>query len=60
MFRIDPEPPLVPYEPPMPCCPVCGEETDTFFRDRFNSIIGCDMCVDSVDAYDWVEENGET
>lgn len=36
-----------------PRCPVCGEETDTFFRNKYFDIIGCDECLKTVDAWDW-------
>lgn len=29
----------------MPVCPVCGKETDTFYVDKENEIVGCDRCV---------------
>ena len=39
-------------------CPWCGEECDTFFKDKFGTIIGCENCVTEVDAYDWVQHHG--
>ena len=42
-------------EPPAPRCPVCGEEADTFFRDREHAIVGCDNCLHTVDAWDYEE-----
>lgn len=41
-----------PPDIPWPRCPVCGEETDTFYRDREFDIIGCDNCIHSVDAWE--------
>ena len=53
------EPPISPPEPTNPpCCPICGEETDTYFRDYYGDIVGCDSCVKPVDAWDWREEHG--
>ena len=48
-----PEPPL---EPDFPRCPICGEETDTFYRDADGDIVGCDNCVKAIDAWDYVED----
>lgn len=42
-----------PHDPPLPRCPVCGEETDTFYRDMDHDIVGCDNCIHSVDAWDY-------
>jgi hypothetical protein len=39
-----------PEQYPAPCCPVCGQECDTFFKDRFGDIFGCDECVTRTDA----------
>lgn len=57
MARIK-EPPIQPPEPTKPpCCPVCMQETDTFFRDYWNEIVGCDNCITPVDAWDWRSEH---
>ena len=46
-----PELPLEPPAPkPMPVCPVCGDETDTYYKDFHGTIVGCDQCMDTVDA----------
>lgn len=37
-----------------PVCPVCGMETDTYYR-VFGEIVGCDGCVHSVDAWEVCE-----
>ena len=49
-----PHDPRCPYapEPEPPICPVCDKETDTFYRDRYKEIIGCDECVSTVDAWE--------
>lgn len=46
-----PEPPE-PKPEEFPHCPVCGEWCDTIYRNREGEIIGCDNCVDSMDAWD--------
>lgn len=43
-----------PPEAPFPICPVCGEETDTYYKNDSGEIVGCDHCVRTVDA--WEEE----
>lgn len=47
-------------EPPekeeMPRCPVCMAETDTFKRNYWGEIVGCDECIEDVDAWDWKRE----
>ena len=36
-----------------PRCPVCGEETDVFFRNcRSGEILGCDNCIEERDAWE--------
>lgn len=39
-------------EPPCPICPVCGEECETIYKDRYGAIAGCDVCVETRDAWD--------
>ena len=47
---------LTPPEPkPMPRCPICMTETDTFVLGYWGNIIGCDECTKEVDAYDYEE-----
>ena len=33
------------------CCPVCGEQCETFYK-VIHEIVGCEKCVDKVDAYE--------
>ena len=41
-------------EPKPIICPCCGEECETFYRDRFCQIFACDGCVQIEDAaYLW-------
>lgn len=49
----NPEPP----EQNMPRCPECGEECETIYRGRDGQILGCENCVDALNAYDWEEMN---
>lgn len=39
------------------CCPVCGEECETLYKDAWGEIFACDRCVEEVDA--WEELNDE-
>lgn len=53
-------PPNSYYEPPepkAPRCPICGAETDTFKKDHYGEIVGCDECVKDIDAWDYVEDD---
>ena len=38
-----------------PVCPVCGKECDTLFK-RNGEVVGCEMCVKAVDAYEEMAE----
>ena len=49
----EPEPKLAP-----PVCPICGEETDTFIADKDRNIIGCENCIEYLDAWDFADEEG--
>ena len=39
-----------PPEPEVPVCPKCGQETDTFYLNVENEIVGCFECIKRVDA----------
>lgn len=34
-----------------PHCPVCGEECEKVYRNRDFEIVGCDCCLDDLDAW---------
>lgn len=36
-------------------CPICGEECESFYK-LDGDIVGCDMCVENVDAYEEMTE----
>ena len=46
------EPRLEPPTAPVPICPVCGAETDTYYCDKYGDIVGCSECIETQDAYD--------
>ena len=48
--------PTPPDPDPMPVCPECGEECETLYRDSTGAIIGCERCIDTVDAYEYQYE----
>lgn len=53
------EPRLDPPDPdPAPRCPVCGEECETFYIFDETEIVGCDRCIEAVDAIDYADANG--
>ena len=35
-----------------PRCPVCGEETDTLYQDGMGDIVGCERCLEQIDAWE--------
>lgn len=37
------------------CCPVCGEECRWLYRNGVGDIVGCDVCLDEIDAEEWEE-----
>lgn len=40
-----------PQEKAMPICPVCWQECETIYRFRdTGDVIGCDECIEAVDA----------
>lgn len=47
-LRTNPDAPY--YE--VPHCPVCGCECETIYRNRYDEIIGCNECIDAVDAWE--------
>ena len=44
--RVEPKP----YKAPR--CPVCGEETDTLYKNIYGETVGCDVCIRTVDAWE--------
>lgn len=39
---------------PDPICPICGKEAETFYFDCDHEIFGCDQCVTSKDAWEYM------
>lgn len=51
----EPERPLEPKGYDLPVCPVCGEETDTYYKNKDGVIVGCEFCIDAVDSWEGKE-----
>ena len=55
-----PERQLEPPEPEAaPCCPCCGEECETLYRDRAGLIVGCENCMETLDAFNGRVTSGD-
>ena len=46
---------------PIPKCPICENECDSFYRNGFDNVIGCENCIEKVDSYveEWFSWNGK-
>lgn len=51
-YALNIEPPVEPPEYTCPRCPVCGEETDSFYKDKWGNIVGCPECVQEVTSWE--------
>lgn len=40
-----------------PRCPICKEETDIYYVNEKNEIIGCEFCIKEEDAWDWIYDD---
>jgi len=49
--RLEPPPEQQMIEPH---CPICGASCDTFHVNKDREIVGCDVCLSAVDAWEWV------
>lgn len=45
------EPPVEPPASTYRYCPICGEETESVYKDRWGRIVGCPGCVEEVDEW---------
>lgn len=52
MWREYPSPP----EGEMPVCPVCGQECETYYKNLNGEVLGCDECIEAVDAREHQQE----
>lgn len=51
-YTLNVEPPVEPPAYTCPRCPVCGEETDSFYKDKWGNIVGCQECVQEVTSWE--------
>lgn len=42
-------------EQPEPRCPLCLEECDSIYKDAYGEVLGCENCIEKVDAADCQE-----
>jgi len=38
-------------------CPICGESAEKIFKDRWGDIVGCDNCIEVMDALEVMEDD---
>lgn len=48
-----------PTEDPEVICPVCGCDCRTYYRTLNGEIVGCDECIETVDAIEWQQEQAD-
>jgi hypothetical protein len=41
--------------PPLPRCPECGTECYKLYRDSTGMIVGCENCIEELDAIDYLQ-----
>lgn len=46
-----------PEESAVPVCEICGCECETIYKDKHGVVFGCENCIETVDAYDYQDEN---
>lgn len=39
-------------DPAYPVCPVCGEECERVYTNRYSDVVGCDVCLTDGDAWE--------
>lgn len=45
-----------PTDPKWPRCQVCGEECEKIYKDAWGNILGCENCVEELDAWEVLDE----
>ena len=51
-YTLNIEPPVEPPAYSCPRCPVCGEEADSYYKDKWGNIVGCPECVQEVTSWE--------
>ena len=43
-----------------PICPICWQECEKIYRFRDSGdVVGCDECIDEIDAWDYLDAENE-
>lgn len=45
-----------PVEVRWPRCPICGQECETIYQNAQGETVGCDNCVEALDAWEALTE----
>ena len=40
-------------------CPICGQECDTIYFDKYGNLFACDSCLRRQDSWEWAEDERE-
>ena len=48
-----------PYNTDPVYCPICGKECDTIYLDKHGDVFGCEMCIDTMESWDWKDQQRE-
>lgn len=51
-YALNIEPSVEPPAYSCPRCPVCGEEADSYYKDKLGNIVGCPECVQEVTSWE--------
>ena len=51
-YTLNVEPPVEPPAYTCPRCPVCGDEVDSYYKDKWGNIVGCPECVQEVTSWE--------
>ena len=51
-YALNVEPPVEPPAYSCPRCPVCGEEADSYYKDKWGNIVGCPECVQEATSWE--------
>ena len=39
-------------------CPLCGHSAEFFVLDENHAVLGCNVCTEKIDVWDWLEKYG--
>ena len=43
-------------DPKWPRCPICNKECETVYWSKQGEVVGCDECLETMDAWTYMEE----